>query len=77
MSDCVLCVAIQSVAEADIVKEAVAKRELTIETMLTAMRDAIVLGWTLRDMQGGPVDLCDGHKEHVESLRLGEGVEGG
>jgi hypothetical protein len=74
--DCRLCIAIQSVAETDLVREAVEKKELTIETMLTGMRDAVVLGWTLRDMQASRAEadgtLCDEHRAHVKSLTEGE-----
>lgn len=71
-NDCRLCVAIQSIAESDIVQEVVAKKELTLETMLSGMQDAVLLGWTLRDMQTSRAaaddSVCEQHREQVKAL---------
>jgi hypothetical protein len=69
----------QSVAESNIVRDAVAKSELSVETMLTGMRDAVVLGWTLRHMQPGHATadsaLCTEHREQVNMLSSEETEE--
>ena len=72
MSDCRLCVAVQSVAESALVRDALEKKELTFETMLTGMRDSIVLGWTLRGMQSGDGELCEEHAAQVAELSAPE-----
>jgi hypothetical protein len=72
MTECSLCVAIQSVAETDLVREAVTKKELNIETMLTGMRDAVLLGWALRDMKTERATaesmLCEEHCNQIKAL---------
>jgi hypothetical protein len=77
-TDCPLCVSVQSIAESALVRDAIEKGELSIETMLTGMRDSMVLGWVLRDMQGGAseskqfirshIELCEEHAAQVNEL---------
>jgi hypothetical protein len=77
MSDCRLCLGIQSLPASDLVQEVVAKKEMSLETLLTGMRDSMVLGWTLREMAGRREGtLCEEHAAQVKELAFGEEGEG-
>jgi hypothetical protein len=70
--ECRLCAAIQSVPQTELVKNAVTNGELSLETLMTGMRDSMLLGWAMRTMQhphaADSDTLCDDHLAQVREL---------
>jgi hypothetical protein len=78
--DCNICFAMQAVTESDLVKDALEKKELSVEGMLNGIRDGMALGWALRDMKAdgriADAALCEAHKELVHTIQTDAPTEG-